>query len=305
MLVHGTDEKTVFAAELELRNLGQTALVVSLSRITLGIDRGAVRAESERNENPIAAGIGSLPESIDDFKVAPPVSIAPGQRQTVWVAFKNVAKANVQATQGLKLQVAVDGAEPLQLKLSDPADAGPRWTINRPSGTMSVAFMGAVLDGKNGDIGIGGPGISTAAPLPWTDASLRVTTSPMLVEGGEESGGGVWSRWQLQLPLPWARERKGWSLAPTLGLDLAYLSFDKDRLGLETERTFALGYNVGITLLIDMDRAFLGSFPLEPQRSNIGRTFHLSVGAMHTWGLLPGDRSPAAGIYTAMGFGFL
>jgi hypothetical protein len=114
--------------------------------------------------HPIAAGAGTLPESIGNFSIAPPVSLTPGQRQKVWVAYKNVGIADDHVTYGLTIHVPVDGAEPLLVKLSDPADAGPRWTFNKNRPSFALAYSGFLLQGGGDTAGISVPGLSFGVP---------------------------------------------------------------------------------------------------------------------------------------------
>jgi len=302
--LHGTDENTVFVTELTLHNRRNTSLVVSLERVTLGVDRGAAQAVSAMILHPIAGGTGSLPSSIGTFNVAPPVSLAPGQHQKVWVAFKNVGTDDDHVTYGLTVHVPVDGSKPLVVKLSDPAMGGPRWTFNQTRGSLSPSFTSFGLSNGADTFGFS-PGLSAAETLPWYNWSTRLTVGPLFTFGGTDedtSGVGFWARWQCAFPLPF-RVGKTASLAPIIGVDLARMSYESDVRGAEPRSSFARGYNVGLSLLIDVPRAFLGSFPLEPHRSSHGRTLNLTVGAMHTWNLHPGNTPPAAGLFASFGFG--
>ncbi len=225
--MHGTDENTVLVAELELHNLHTKSLVVSLDRITLGVNSGAAQAVSAKFLHPIAAGTGSLPSLIETFEIANPVSLTPGQSQKVWVAFKDVGTAGDHGTYGLSLHVPVDGSEPLVVNLSDPATGGPRWNgVDTPPSLSLTFFSFLVAGGDEDTAGFGFAGLSVAKSLPWFDWSGRVSVSPVIVEG-KDSGGGVWTRWQIVLPIPFP-QRKTWSIATTNGLDIARMHFDSD-----------------------------------------------------------------------------
>lgn len=291
-LVQGPDVESPLVVGLILANNGQRSLSVAIEDVRLLAQRGGQDAAGSPAA-PTGSGRGEPGEWAKTGELAlDQIQLAAGTTLTLWLAFSGIEYEENGAKYRLELRLPIDGGDDLAVVLADPTAATPVWHTES-LGELTIGTGHMFLSGSRDWFGWKIFPFGSSSNL--GRFAQRFTCSPVLLSAQGTSDVGFGMAISSDIAYPIARRMRGryLSVGPYFGPEVLAGTADTGAPNgsRDTSPFWATGIGAGLAIFVDVDRPFLGPYPLAPQRSTHGRTLAIHLGYLHLWGSLPGATS--------------
>ncbi|MEA2701220.1 MAG: hypothetical protein QOI66_5491 [Myxococcales bacterium] len=149
-----SEDSSQTAVTVDLRNDSSSPLTIDVGSATINYQplNGADAVQSPA----VAAGSGGLPALVNLANATPhPVTLAPGESQTLWIAFGRIFWPGRSRE---TLRLTTTAGEPIRVTLFDPTSDRPRWRFapeSRSGTTMRIESQFFGNQGYGGTLGAG------------------------------------------------------------------------------------------------------------------------------------------------------